>query len=168
MDRSNTYFTVFFPPPPPPSFVCVCVIVCLFLHHINRTTGRLTNECVSGRVLCVVCCVVYLLSLLITPGAVQTKDFFFCLVDEADSILIDEARTPLIISRSVDAPAQKFATAQKIASVLEKGVHYTVRAEILLLVLLLFTHLKHLCRPWCTACCSPRGERRGERKERRK
>ena len=57
----------------------------------------------------------------------QTKDFFFCLVDEADSILIDEARTPLIISRSVDAPAQKFATAQKIASVLEKGVHYTVR-----------------------------------------
>ncbi|CAM9736693.1 unnamed protein product [Pylaiella littoralis] len=59
-------------------------------------------------------------------GAVQTKDFFFCLVDEADSILIDEARTPLIISRSVDAPAQKFATAQKIASVLEKDVHYTV------------------------------------------
>ncbi|CAN0024513.1 unnamed protein product, partial [Ectocarpus fasciculatus] len=59
-------------------------------------------------------------------GTVQTKDFFFCLVDEADSILIDEARTPLIISRSVDAPAQKFATSQKIASVLEKGVHYTV------------------------------------------
>ncbi|CAB1117786.1 unnamed protein product [Ectocarpus sp. CCAP 1310/34] len=59
-------------------------------------------------------------------GKVQTKDFFFCLVDEADSILIDEARTPLIISRSVDAPAQKFATSQKIASVLEKGVHYTV------------------------------------------
>ncbi|CAN0429544.1 unnamed protein product, partial [Scytosiphon promiscuus] len=58
---------------------------------------------------------------------VQTKDFFFCLVDEADSILIDEARTPLIISRSVDAPAQKFATSQKIAGVLEKGVHYTVR-----------------------------------------
>lgn len=59
----------------------------------------------------------------------QTKDFFFCLVDEADSILIDEARTPLIISRSVDAPAQKFATSQKIASVLEKGVHYTVRTN---------------------------------------
>lgn len=51
-------------------------------------------------------------------------------MDEADSILIDEARTPLIISRSVDAPAQKFATAQKIASVLEEGVHYTVRAFV--------------------------------------
>lgn len=60
-------------------------------------------------------------------GAVQVKEFYFCLVDEADSILIDEARTPLIISQSVDAPAQKFATAQKIATVLEKGVHYTVR-----------------------------------------
>lgn len=56
----------------------------------------------------------------------QTKPFFFCLVDEADSILIDEARTPLIISRSVDAPAVKFATAQKIADVLQKGVHYNV------------------------------------------
>ena len=26
------------------------------------------------------------------------KDHFFCIIDEADSILIDEARTPLIIS----------------------------------------------------------------------
>lgn len=61
---------------------------------------------------------------------VQTKKFFFCLVDEADSILIDEARTPLIISRSVDAPAQKFATSQKVAMVLEKGLHYTVSIVI--------------------------------------
>ncbi|CAM9145360.1 unnamed protein product, partial [Sphacelaria rigidula] len=51
---------------------------------------------------------------------------FFCLVDEADSILIDEARTPLIISQSVQAPAQKFANAQKIAAVLEKPLHYSV------------------------------------------
>ena len=26
------------------------------------------------------------------------KDHFFCIIDEADSILVDEARTPLIIS----------------------------------------------------------------------
>ena len=31
----------------------------------------------------------------------------FCLVDEADSIFIDEARTPLIISKSVDADGAK-------------------------------------------------------------
>ena len=31
---------------------------------------------------------------------VMSKDFFFCIIDEADSILIDESRTPLIISAS--------------------------------------------------------------------
>lgn len=30
---------------------------------------------------------------------VQSRPYHFCVVDEADSILIDEARTPLIISR---------------------------------------------------------------------
>ena len=29
---------------------------------------------------------------------VQVKPLYFCILDEADSILIDEARTPLIIS----------------------------------------------------------------------
>ena len=30
------------------------------------------------------------------------RDHFFCIVDEVDSILIDEARTPLVISGSVE------------------------------------------------------------------
>jgi preprotein translocase subunit SecA len=34
-----------------------------------------------------------------TENVVQVRPFNFCVVDEADSILIDEARTPLIISR---------------------------------------------------------------------
>lgn len=34
-----------------------------------------------------------------TESIVQIRPFNFCVVDEADSILIDEARTPLIISR---------------------------------------------------------------------
>ena len=34
-----------------------------------------------------------------TESVVQIRPFNFCVVDEADSILIDEARTPLIISR---------------------------------------------------------------------
>ena len=33
--------------------------------------------------------------------------FWWCLVDEADSILIDEARTPLIISETTAAPEGK-------------------------------------------------------------
>jgi len=57
---------------------------------------------------------------------VQGRPFNFCLVDEADSILIDEARTPLIISKQVDAPKVKFETSAKIADILERDFHYTV------------------------------------------
>jgi len=50
----------------------------------------------------------------------------FCVVDEADSVLIDEARTPLIISQQVPAPANKYKLAKQIADALVKNVHYTV------------------------------------------
>lgn len=50
----------------------------------------------------------------------------FCVVDEADSVLIDEARTPLIISKQVPAPGNKFSAANKLAGALVKDVHYTV------------------------------------------
>lgn len=50
----------------------------------------------------------------------------FCVVDEADSVLIDEARTPLIISKQVPAPANKYKTAYQLATALKKDLHYTV------------------------------------------
>jgi preprotein translocase subunit SecA len=50
----------------------------------------------------------------------------FCIVDEADSVLIDEARTPLIISKQVPAPANKYVAANQLASALKKSFHYTV------------------------------------------
>jgi len=50
----------------------------------------------------------------------------FCVVDEADSVLIDEARTPLIISKQVPAPANKYRAAQTLAENLKEGVHYSV------------------------------------------
>jgi preprotein translocase subunit SecA len=50
----------------------------------------------------------------------------FCIVDEADSVLIDEARTPLIISKQVPAPANKYAVANHLGQALKKDVHYTV------------------------------------------
>ncbi|GMI40459.1 hypothetical protein TrCOL_g378 [Triparma columacea] len=50
----------------------------------------------------------------------------FCLVDEADSIFIDEARTPLIISESVDADGTKFANAKNLADNLQPKLHYDV------------------------------------------
>ncbi|CAJ1432025.1 unnamed protein product [Effrenium voratum] len=57
---------------------------------------------------------------------VQSKPFHFCLVDEADSILIDEARTPLIISESVPAVPRQFEAGREVANALQKDLHYTV------------------------------------------
>ncbi len=45
---------------------------------------------------CVCVCVCVAMS---GEQVVQSRPYHFCVVDEADSILIDEARTPLIISR---------------------------------------------------------------------
>jgi len=52
--------------------------------------------------------------------------FNFCVIDEVDSILIDEARTPLIISGTSDKPSDKYYKAAKIADALSRNVHYTV------------------------------------------
>ena len=50
----------------------------------------------------------------------------YCLVDEADSVFIDEARTPLIISDSVPAKADKYEKAKILADNLVSGIHYDV------------------------------------------
>src|SRR5690606_11253602 len=55
------------------------------------------------------------------------REHFFAIVDEVDSILIDEARTPLIISGPSTGEANRwFAEFAKIAKVLEEGVDYEV------------------------------------------
>ena len=59
-------------------------------------------------------------------GVVQRRPFNFCVVDEADSILVDEARTPLIISRKGAAPAQKISACSNIAKNLQRDKHYIV------------------------------------------
>lgn len=55
------------------------------------------------------------------------RNFNYCVIDEVDSILIDEARTPLIISGPAEKPSDKYYKAAKIASVFERDIHYTVR-----------------------------------------
>jgi preprotein translocase subunit SecA len=47
---------------------------------------------------------------------VLTRGFNYCIVDEADSILVDEARTPLIISEKTVAPVAKYANSPRAAS----------------------------------------------------
>lgn len=55
------------------------------------------------------------------------REHFFAIVDEVDSILIDEARTPLIISGPSSGEANRwFAEFAKIARTLEVGVDYEV------------------------------------------
>ncbi|MGD0648830.1 MAG: preprotein translocase subunit SecA, partial [Acidobacteriaceae bacterium] len=54
------------------------------------------------------------------PDQVQ-RGHFYCIVDEVDSILIDEARTPLIISGPTDKTTDKYAIADKIIPQLELG-----------------------------------------------
>jgi preprotein translocase subunit SecA len=62
---------------------------------------------------------------MLTERAVQ-RPFSFCIIDEVDSILIDEARTPLIISGQAEKPSEKYVKACKLAGALAKGAHYTV------------------------------------------
>ncbi len=50
----------------------------------------------------------------------------YAIVDEVDSILIDEARTPLIISGSADEASVWYREFARMADVMEKDVHYEV------------------------------------------
>ncbi|MBD3881361.1 preprotein translocase subunit SecA [Phormidium tenue FACHB-886] len=51
---------------------------------------------------------------------VVQRPFNYCVIDEVDSVLIDEARTPLIISGQVDRPSEKYTKAAQIANALVK------------------------------------------------
>ncbi|MEO1445305.1 MAG: preprotein translocase subunit SecA, partial [Cyanobacteria bacterium J06635_11] len=50
---------------------------------------------------------------------VVQRPFNFCVIDEVDSILVDEARTPLIISGQVERPGEKYVKAAEVAAQLE-------------------------------------------------
>ena len=50
----------------------------------------------------------------------------FCVVDECDSILIDESRTPLIISGGAKTSASQYTVADRFCKALKKEVDYTV------------------------------------------
>ena len=52
---------------------------------------------------------------------VVQRQFQYCVIDEVDSILIDEARTPLIISGQVERPQEKYQQAAQVAESLERS-----------------------------------------------
>ncbi|MGZ3787284.1 MAG: preprotein translocase subunit SecA [Bacteriovorax sp.] len=54
------------------------------------------------------------------------REHHFCIVDEVDSILIDEARTPLLISGPSEGDPSLYYVANDIIPKLTKGEHYTI------------------------------------------
>ena len=57
---------------------------------------------------------------------VVLRPFNYCIIDEVDSILIDEAQTPLIISNNIQTPIEKYIVGSEITDYLELNTHYRV------------------------------------------
>ena len=54
------------------------------------------------------------------------RELNYAIVDEVDSILIDEARTPLIISGPAEAASEKYRTLNEVVSKLRRDEHFNV------------------------------------------
>ncbi|HYF93319.1 MAG TPA: preprotein translocase subunit SecA [Symbiobacteriaceae bacterium] len=63
------------------------------------------------------------------PHDMVHREFHYAIVDEADSILIDEARTPLIISGPSGKPTELYYTFAKIAERLARDTDYVVEEK---------------------------------------
>jgi preprotein translocase subunit SecA len=57
------------------------------------------------------------------------RELHYAIVDECDSILIDEARTPLIISGPAEASTDKYAAVNSIIPHLKREVHFTMEEK---------------------------------------
>lgn len=58
------------------------------------------------------------------------RNFNYCIIDEVDSILIDEARTPLIISGMINNPNEKYITSYEISNYLKYELHYIIDEKL--------------------------------------
>ena len=54
------------------------------------------------------------------------RPFTYSIIDEVDSILIDEAQTPLIIANPIDTENKNYITATEITNYLEPNIHFKV------------------------------------------
>ena len=62
------------------------------------------------------------------PSCVQ-RELNYAIVDECDSILVDEARTPLIISGAKDLSIDKYYAVKKVIPHLQKEKHFTMEEK---------------------------------------
>ncbi|MGO0121939.1 preprotein translocase subunit SecA [Desulfothermobacter acidiphilus] len=65
-------------------------------------------------------------NLAVDPADMVQRELYYAIIDEVDSILIDEARTPLIISGPSAKPTDLYYTFARIAPRLVPEVDYTV------------------------------------------
>ena len=61
-----------------------------------------------------------------SPEEMVQRGHNYAIVDEVDSILIDEARTPLIISGPADGSSQFYTVFAQLAPRMREGIHYEV------------------------------------------
>ncbi len=64
-----------------------------------------------------------------TLDARVQRELYFCIVDEADSILIDEARTPLIISAPANSSNDLYRNFASLVKNLKEGDDYTIEEK---------------------------------------
>jgi len=69
-------------------------------------------------------------NLLYNKEDLSQRDYHYAIVDEIDSILIDEARTPLIISGNTGAAGELYEQFAKIARGLVEGSDFTVDEKL--------------------------------------
>ncbi len=69
-------------------------------------------------------------NLLHDPKQLVQRGWHYAIVDEVDSILIDEARTPLIISGNVGSAGELYTTFARIATSLTEGADFTIDEKL--------------------------------------
>ncbi len=64
------------------------------------------------------------------PDNIVQKKLNYAIVDEVDSILIDEARTPLIISSAAEESTEKYAQYSQLIAHLKENEHYNIDHKV--------------------------------------
>jgi preprotein translocase subunit SecA len=59
------------------------------------------------------------------PSHVVQRPFHYAIVDEADSILIDEARIPMVVAGKSGEPEQGLSAFSRLARVMRQDIHFT-------------------------------------------
>lgn len=69
-------------------------------------------------------------NLALSPDESVGRDLNFALVDEVDFLLLDEARTPLIISGPAEGDTRIYRVADRAVRLLKEGIHYQIEPKV--------------------------------------